>query len=149
MAPMLCVNEDDTNHLPNQVLNGPIPLEFSYRQPPRQSFIHEAEEQDDARSPRPWQDLYEHYPNQVNVSKYEDRSKEEAEKFLTALENRNNFMDAAANGDIAGLKKGLELGVKVDRATARGLTALGTSKKGIDMRLSISNLALLHLRSAH
>jgi hypothetical protein len=144
MAPMLYVNEDDTDHLPNQELNGPIPLGISYRQSPRQSSYHEAEEQDDARSPRPWQDVYEPDQNQVNVSKYECRSEEEAEKFRITLKNCNNFMDAAANGDIAGLKKGLELGVKVDRATARGLTALGTSKKGVEMRLRISNLALLH-----
>ena len=128
MAPILFAEGDPVGHLPIEMLNNSMPSILPHRHlhPKTLGNVQEDEEMDDTASTGSWQDVSKPEDNQVNVTKYEDSSEEEAKKLRTILENCNSFIDAAANGDIAGLKDGLESGVKVNEVTAKGLTALGT-----------------------
>ena len=128
MASILFAEGDPIDHLPMEILNNIMlsKLPHQHLHPKTPSNVHEDDEMDDAMSNGSWEDVSKPDDNQVNFTKYEGPSEEEAKKLRTILENCNSFIDAAANGDILGLKHGLESGVKVNRVTAKGLTALGT-----------------------
>jgi hypothetical protein len=145
MAPILYATGDPIEHLAIEISNDLTLSELPHwhLHPTMPSNVQEDEEMDDTTSNGSWQDVSKPDGNQVNFNKYKNCSKEEAKRLRTVLERHNNFNDAAANGDIVGLKKGLESGVKVNRVTARGLTALGMLKKGTTIRLRISSLTAL------
>lgn len=137
MAPILYATGDPIHHLAIEISDDSTLFKLSHRHlhPTMPSNVQEDEEMDDTTSNGSWQDVPKPDGNQVNFNKYKDCFEEEAKRLRTGLENYNNFNDAAANGDIVGLKKGLESGVRVNRVTAKGLTALGMLKTGTTIHL--------------
>ena len=126
MAPILFVDGDPINHLPIEISNDSLLSELP-RHPTTPSNVQKDEKMDNVISNGSWQHISKPDENQVNAIRYENSSEEEGRKIHMILESHDNFIVAAANGDIVGLKNGLESGVKVNRVTPKGLTALGTS----------------------
>jgi len=145
MAPIFYATGGTINHLAIETSNGSTLSKLSHRHlhPTMPSNVQEDVETDDATSNGSWQDVSEPGGNQVNFNKYKDCPEEKAKWLRIVSEKYNNLNNAAANGDIVGLKKKLESGVKVNKATAKGLTALGMLKKGTAIHLRISSLIVL------